>query len=185
MRYPSTHKAETRRKLVENARAIAKKGGFEATGVDAFMQGIGLSGAAFYNHFESKQALFAAIVAEEARHSVLMLSATKDGSAEAFVKTLHGYLSSFHALNPGQGCALAALGPELARAAPEVKALVEQGLRDVQESWSERLGDSDAAWSLISQCVGALVLSRMVESGQTRKEILSANRRSVERAAGL
>ena len=33
MRYPSTHKEETRKKLLTNARAIAKKGGFGATGV--------------------------------------------------------------------------------------------------------------------------------------------------------
>ena len=35
MRYAATHKEETREKLIESSRALAKKGGFETTGVDA------------------------------------------------------------------------------------------------------------------------------------------------------
>jgi len=47
MRYPTTHKEETRKKLLANARAIAKKGGFGTTGVDELMASIGLTGGAF------------------------------------------------------------------------------------------------------------------------------------------
>ena len=43
MRYSATHKEETRKKLLANAGAIAKKGGFETTGVDELMAGIGLT----------------------------------------------------------------------------------------------------------------------------------------------
>ncbi len=66
MRYAATHKEETREKLIESSRALAKKGGFETTGVDALMKAIGLTGGAFYSHFRSKDELFAAIV-ERAR----------------------------------------------------------------------------------------------------------------------
>ena len=34
MRYPTTHKEDTRKKLLANARSIAKKGGFGTTGDD-------------------------------------------------------------------------------------------------------------------------------------------------------
>ena len=44
MRYPTTHKEETRKKLLANARAIAKKGGFGTTGVDELMASIRLTG---------------------------------------------------------------------------------------------------------------------------------------------
>ena len=62
MRYPANHKEETRKKLLANARAITKKGGFGTTGVDELMASIGLSGGAFYGHFPSKEALFAELV---------------------------------------------------------------------------------------------------------------------------
>ena len=77
------------------------------------------------------------------------------------------------------------LGPEIARAAPEVRATVEEGLKRLQKSWSARIGDPDAAWALIAQCVGALVLSRAVESERTRKEILASSRRFIDETHAL
>lgn len=50
------------------------------------------------------------------------------------------------------------------------------------KSWSQRTGDPDAGWALIAQCVGALVLARAVESERTRKEILAASRRFLDKA---
>ncbi|MGJ7497359.1 MarR family winged helix-turn-helix transcriptional regulator [Variovorax sp. RT4R15] len=46
MRYSAAYKEETRRKLLLNARAIAKKGGVESTAIDDLMAGIGLTGGA-------------------------------------------------------------------------------------------------------------------------------------------
>ena len=54
MRYSATHKQEVRDKLIASSRAIAKSGGFDATGVDALMGAIGMTGGAFYSHFRPK-----------------------------------------------------------------------------------------------------------------------------------
>lgn len=185
MRYPTNHKQETRKKLVANARAIAKKGGFETTGIDDLMAAIGLTGGAFYGHFPSKEALFAELVGIEISNSTDMLAGDQDSPPDHVAKRLRSYLSSYHALHPETGCVLPALGPEIARAGPEVRAAVEVGLKRLQKSWSSRVGDPDAAWALIAQCVGALVLSRVVESERTRKEILASSRRFIDRAHAL
>ena len=177
MRYPSTHKEETRKKLIGSARAIAKRDGFGTTGVDELMASIGLTGGAFYGHFPSKEALFAELVEQEISNSAEMLAGDESSPPDHVAKRLRSYLSSAHALHPETGCVLPTLGPEIARAAPEVRATVEEGLKRLQKSWSARIGDPDAAWALIAQCVGALVLSRAVESERTRKEILAASRR--------
>ena len=181
MRYPASHKTETRSKLLASSRALAKQGGFEATGVDALMAAVGLSGGAFYSHFDSKQALFEALVEEELRNSKLMLDGDAQAPAEQVAKRLRGYLSSAHALNPQDGCALPTLGAEMARASPELRAKVEQQLKSTQQGWSQRLGDDDSAWALLAQCVGALMLARVVHSDKTRKEILAASRRQVDK----
>ena len=181
MRYPATHKAETRARLMASSRAIAKQGGFEATGVDALMAAVGLSGGAFYSHFDSKQALFEALVTEELANSRDLLAGTPDESAAEVTKRLRGYLSSAHALNPQQGCALPTLGAEIARSTPELREKVEQQLGALQQGWRERLGNDDDAWALLAQCVGALMLARVVHSDKARKDILAAGRRQVER----
>lgn len=181
MRYPSSHKEETRKKLLASAGAIAKRGGFGTTGVDELMASIGLTGGAFYGHFPSKEALFGELVREEIAKSGEMLAGNQDSPPDHVAQRLRSYLSSYHALHPETGCVLPALGPEIARADPEVRAAVEQGLKQLQKSWSGRIGDPDSAWALIAQCVGALVLSRCVESERTCKEILASSRRFIDK----
>ncbi|MEK8050314.1 TetR/AcrR family transcriptional regulator [Ideonella sp. DXS22W] len=194
MRYAAHHKQATRDKLLDSSRAIAKRQGFDSTGVDALMQAIGLSGGAFYSHFGSKAELFAALVARELDHSAQMLGITGDASPDGaerdadsdahlrrtqLARSLKRYLSTAHAQQPEAGCALPALGAEIARAGPPVRAAVEQSLKRLQRQWAGALeGDADTAWALLSQCVGALMLARVVESERTRQEILAANRRA-------
>jgi TetR/AcrR family transcriptional regulator, transcriptional repressor for nem operon len=185
MRYPSSHKEETRKKLLASASGIAKKGGFGTTGIDELMASIGLTGGAFYGHFPSKEALFAELVLEEIANSAEMLAGDEDSPPDHVAKRLRSYLSSAHAANPETGCVLPALGPEIARAAPEVRGIVEQGLKGLQKSWAGRIGNPDAAWALIAQCVGALVLARCVESERTRKDILASSRRFLEETHAL
>lgn len=134
MRYSSSHKEETRRKLIESSRAIAKEDGFASTSVDTLMASVGLTGGAFYNHFPSKQALFDALVGEEASNSADLLAiddAPPDGD---LAKRLRSYLSTHHALHPESGCALPTLGPEIARATPAARNAVEKSLKRIQKS---------------------------------------------------
>lgn len=184
MRYSKSHKEETRQKLLASARALAKRGGFATTGVDALMAGVGLSGAAFYGYFPSKDALLAAVVDEEIARSVALLNGDEPATAEGMAESIHAYLSNFHAMHPEEGCVIPALGAEISRAGPEVRKIVERGLRRSQKVWAQRLGDDAAAWSLIAQSVGALMLARVVETDKARKEILHANRRRLQALCG-
>jgi TetR/AcrR family transcriptional regulator, transcriptional repressor for nem operon len=182
MRYAKSHKEETREKLLESSRAIAKKDGFSSTGVDALMSAIGLTGGAFYSHFGSKGELFAALVEREVDNSSSMLAGSAAAPPDHVAKCLRGYLSSAHALHPETGCVLPALGAEIARSEPVVRATVERSLKKLHKSWSRRLqGDDDAGWAVMAQCIGALLMARMVESQRTRQEILASTRRSIDK----
>jgi TetR/AcrR family transcriptional repressor of nem operon len=186
MRYSPEHKEALRQRLIERARALSKRGGFEVTSIDTLMHSVGLSGAAFYRHFASKQELFSTVVEEEMSQSLKMLGGLVHGSDEAFAACLRGYLSLSHATHPEEGCAIPALGAEISRAAARDRSAVEKALLQLQRRWSERLhDDSDAAWSALSQCVGALLLARIVERDDLRREILAAVRRSTGRQFGL
>lgn len=181
MRYSPGHKQETRRRLLEGGRAIAKKGGFESTGVDTLMASIGLTGGAFYNHFPSKAALFKELIERELENSAQMLAGDENSPSDHVAKRLRSYLSTAHALNPETGCAIPTLGAEIARAPAEVRRLVEQELKRIEKSWSERLQDSADGWAVMAQCVGAIVLARVVESEATRKDILKSSRHFIDK----
>ena len=182
MRYSSTHKQETREKLLNSSQAIAKKGGFDSTGVDALMGAIGLTGGAFYSHFGSKAELFAEVIQRELTNSAEMLAGEDETAEDHFVKRIRSYLSSSHALHPESGCVLSTLGPEIARSGPAVRASVEESAKKLQSSWKQRLDDPDAAWALIAQCVGAILLARVVETDRTRQQILASSRRFLGRS---
>lgn len=182
MRYASKHKEETRERLLASSCAIAKKDGFDKTGVDKLMGAVGLSGGAFYSHFGSKDELFAALIEREMENSSALLAGTTDAASDHVAKCLRRYLSSAHALNPETGCVMPTLGPEIARAAPEVRGTVERSLKKLQRNWSSRLGnDDDAAWAVLAQSIGALVMARAVESEKTRRDILASTRRSINK----
>lgn len=179
MRYSKSHKEDTRRKLLDSSRALVKKGGFDSTGVEALMSAIGLTPGAFYSHFPSKQALLQEVIREEMEHSLSMLKSPLDAGSP-LSEGVKAYLSMPHAEHPEAGCVLPALGSELARIPAGVKSIIEDGLKDMHAVWNEELDDEDAAWAVIAQCVGAVILARSVKSEATRGEILRANRKRVD-----
>lgn len=173
MRYSITHKEQTRQKLLQSSGALAKRGGFAATGVAGLMKAIGLTGGAFYNHFPSKDELFTEVVRRELSHSPIAQQPMNRARLE---RCLEQYLSMAHLHNVEGGCAIPTLGAEIARAEQPVRAEAEHWLCQLQQAWAQTLEDPALAWALISQCVGALVLARMLASEPIQEEVLKASR---------
>ncbi|XQE67020.1 TetR/AcrR family transcriptional regulator [Pseudomonas sp. P3C3] len=175
MRYSAEHKAQTRDKLLASSAALAKRGGFSATGVDGLMKAIGLSGGAFYGHFASKDELFAAIVERELSHSVALLGSA-GSAADKLQRCLDIYLNMQHVEHPDSGCALPTLGVEIARADHAVRENAEHWLVRLQQAWGEVLDDPQLAWAILAQCVGALLVARMLASPKRQEEVLASSR---------
>lgn len=173
MRYATDHKEQTRQKLLESSGALAKRGGFNATGVAGLMKAIGLTGGAFYNHFPSKDDLFTEIVRRELSHSPM---AQQPMDRERLSRCLDQYLTLAHVHNREGGCAIPALGAEVAQAPLPVREEAEHWLCSLQQAWARTLGDADLAWALLSQCVGALVIARMLASEERQQHVLKASR---------
>ena len=180
MRYSAEHKAETREKLLQASGVLAKRGGFAGTGVDGLMKAIGLTGGAFYGHFSSKDELFAAIVERELSHSLELLG-SGEASRDKLRRCLAMYFSMKHVEQPDSGCALPTLGAEIARADLAVRETAEHWLVRLQQAWGEVLGDPQLAWAILAQCVGALLVARMLATPQRQEEVLNASRRLLDR----
>src|SRR5262249_12428268 len=93
------------------------------------------------------------------------------------------YLSPTHAAHPEHGCPVAALGPELVRAAPVRKALAARVARRLD--WMRRLpgapGEEDLV-AMLACMIGGVILARAVGPRRER-QVLAACRAFVRRAA--
>ena len=111
MRYEKGRKDASRQKIMEVAAERFRADGIAATGLAAIMSDAGMTNGAFYPHFQSKADLVRETVAAAT-------SATRFGNfiaEDGLDVALDAYLSPEHRDDPGQGCPLAALLPELAR----------------------------------------------------------------------
>ncbi len=62
MPYSREHKQMTHDKIVEAARILFNRHGFQDVTIDMVMEDVGLTRGGFYNHFKSKEALYSAAV---------------------------------------------------------------------------------------------------------------------------
>jgi TetR/AcrR family transcriptional repressor of nem operon len=170
MRYPAEETAAKHERIVKEASRLFRERGFENVSVGEVMKAAGLTHGAFYAHFGSKEELQAAAVAYGQRVSLGRLQRNKRGMFD------DRYLSPWHRDNPGDGCTMAALGPEVARSAPELKAALEQGLEDML---SARGGDRKEAIFRAAAMLGGLVLARAVRDPRLSDEILKSVRQKL------
>src|SRR5215469_12715263 len=129
MRYPVEETAAKHERIVKEASRLFRERGFENVSVGEVMKAAGLTHGAFYAHFDSKEGLQAAAVAYGQKVSLGRMQRSKNNQSEG--SYADRYLSRWHRDNSGDGCTMAALGQEVARSAPELKAAFEQGLEEI------------------------------------------------------
>ncbi|MBB6157717.1 MULTISPECIES: TetR/AcrR family transcriptional regulator [Pseudomonas] len=181
MRYSAGHKLETREKLLNSSALSAKRSGFSTVGVDGLMKAIGLSGAAFYSHFSSKNELFTAIVERELCQSLERLGGQGAQDRERLERCLKQYLSMAHVEQPESGCALPTLGAEIARSDDQVREQAELWICRLHASWAQILESDSLAWAILSQCVGALVVARMLVTPEIQRTVLKSSHEEIGR----
>src|SRR5262252_5379432 len=129
MRYPAEQTAAKHERIVKEASRLFRERGFENVSVGEVMKAAGLTHGAFYAHFASKEELQAAAVCYGQKVSLERVQRNEAmGNNGSYADR---YLSARHRDNPGDGCTMAALGQEVARSAPELKATFEQGLEEI------------------------------------------------------
>jgi TetR/AcrR family transcriptional regulator, transcriptional repressor for nem operon len=62
MPYTAEHKARTRARIIEKARVMFNRRGFEQVSIDDIMREAGRTRGGFYNHFASKDELYSEAV---------------------------------------------------------------------------------------------------------------------------
>ena len=175
MRYPAKETAAKHDRIVREASRLFRERGFENVTVAEVMKAAGLTHGAFYAHFRSKEELQEAAVAYGQGLSA--------GRARKYVATKKGrrayadrYLSARHRDNPGDGCTMAALAPEVARSTPELKAAFERGFEEILSASG---GDRKEVIFQTAALVGGVALARAVQDEQLSNEILESVRQKI------
>ncbi len=184
MPYSAEHKKQVRKKIIESARILFNRHGFEEVTIDKIMNFAGLTRGGFYNHFSSKNSLYS-----EAISSFLMGRGAqwrKDAGVTQQKLTpniarqmIKSYLSPQHLQDLDGQCPMIALPSDVARARPEVQTAYQKLLESMvllfEKSLEQQKGEPrQKALSLAALCVGGMVLARTLPDSELANEIQQA-----------
>ena len=181
MRYERTHKANTHKRIVEDAARRFRTEGLSGASVSTVMQDTGLTHGGFYKHFPSKADLLVASIGEAFDETAewLVRVAEEAPAGSEWKAIVAAYLSLEHCDHPGNGCPLASLAPELARSEKHVRtgitaAMVDYKNRLVRFMPGKRMVDRERAFfAVFSTMIGAVALARMMPDTAMRKRVLN------------
>jgi TetR/AcrR family transcriptional repressor of nem operon len=183
MPYSSDHKARTRASIVESARKLFNRHGFEQVSIDRIMSEAGLTRGGFYHHFASKDELYAAAVASFSSCNPFGARLADDPppAAPKLARMLVDlYLSDEVLENIDNHCPLYALPGDVARAGLSPQRAYTQLIRNLTQVYAHALADlpdgEQRAQAIVSLCVGGMVLSRTTDDPALRRSLRAAAR---------
>jgi AcrR family transcriptional regulator len=185
MPYRPEHAVHTRSRIVESARRLFNRRGFEQVTIDQIMIDAGLTRGAFYHHFQSKSELYAAAVASFVTCNPFAIrtagAAKKLRDPRALARMLvELYLSDEALDNIDLHCPLYALPSDVARAGLEPQEAYTDLIRGMGHIYRAALkGVRDAgrrAETMVALCVGGMVLARTTHDPDLRKSLRASAR---------
>jgi TetR/AcrR family transcriptional regulator, transcriptional repressor for nem operon len=185
MPYSAEHRDRVRGRIVQSARRLFNRHGFNAVSIDDVMADAGLTRGSFYAYFDSKSDLYAesvtAILSEKQIDSFNGIG-VDPRARELAPQIIRDYLSIGHFEDIDGTCPLVALPGDVSRTEQSVKEAFEQVLRalvDVFEQSMDRRGSAarERALAMASLCVGGMVLARSIKDRGLADELREAARR--------
>lgn len=184
MRYKPEHKAEIRRKIVQDASRRVRAEGLTGAAVSAVMRDAGLTHGGFYKYFGSKDDLLLESLRESFREieQTLARSSQQAPPGEVWRAIVKTYLSPELCEHPERGCPLAALAPELARADKRMKPHIVAELVNYKSQMQpfmpgRRAVDKERAFfAIFSTMIGAIALARILPDPAARERVLASAR---------
>lgn len=188
MPYSPDHKRQTRARIVEAARMLFNRHGFDKVTIDQIMATAGLTRGGFYAHFRSKAELHAEAVAS------FLMGRGAEWRAQAGVDPAHpapamaaqmveSYLSDAHLGDLEGQCPMIALPSDIARADPATREAYQRLLEAMVGLFEQCMAegtDIDAeavrerALVAATLCVGGMVLARTLPQSSLVSELRRA-----------
>lgn len=181
MRYPTSQKEQTRKRIIDVSSRLFKEHGIDATGMAALMAEADLTNGAFYAHFASKEALVEAAIADQIQRQIERFQqAPKDiAGVKAIVDT---YLTAEHRDNCGDGCPSAALLDEISRRSDSTRKAYNDGMLRLVDSFQEHFPHLNSeqtrslVFALFSLLIGTMQLARAMTDRDISNQVLESGR---------
>ena len=166
-----SRKEATHERIVEAAARAIRRSGYGGTGVADIMKDAGLTHGGFYAHFDSREAMLAEAADRAGADTVATMTRVAGAAPpdQALQAIIRAYLSKAHVEAVETGCAVAALGSEMPRQAPQVRRAATRRIKEMIDlvgrqspDWGQP-GAHERALATVATAVGALVLARAVD----------------------
>ena len=183
MPYPAGHRQAIRTKIIESARRLFNRYGFENVSVRQIMAGAGLTHGAFYGYFKGKSDLYSEVLGcffTDPDWKNRWEGVDVDlGAADAGAQIVQAYLSRTHLEDIENSCPMVALPSDVQRSGKAVKGAFETVFRAMVGAIRRSVagnGQTSAtrAQAIAALCVGGLVVARALRSEDAANDLREA-----------
>jgi AcrR family transcriptional regulator len=183
MPYAAGHRTEVKGKIVQSARRLFNRHGFDSVSITQIMAGAGLTHGGFYSYFKSKSDLYAEVLGcffTDPEWKSCWEGVEVDlSSADVGPQVVRAYLSRQHFEDVENSCPMIALPSDVSRSGKSAKRAFEtvfEAMVNVLERSSIGNGRSrrTTAQATAALCVGGMVVARALVKRALADELRDA-----------
>jgi TetR/AcrR family transcriptional repressor of nem operon len=169
MPYPAGHRNEVRKRIVQSARRLFNRHGFDRVSLKQIMAGAGLTHGGFYSYFASKSELYVEVLGcffTDPEWKSCWEGVKVDlSSSDVGPQVVQAYLSRQHFEDVENSCPMTALPTDVSRSSVNTKRAFESVFRamvSVLERSTVKNGGPRrySAQAIAALCVGGMVIAR-------------------------
>ena len=182
MPYPAGHRVRVEATIIQSARRLFNRYGFDNVSVQQIMSGAGLTHGGFYSYFKSKNDLYIKVLGSSPTDSEWKIpDETKAdvASTEAAAQVVRSYLSIQHFEDVENSCPMVALPTDVTRSGDDAKRAFEDVFAAMVGVLEHSLADTNRprrtrAQALAALCVGGMVVARAMANRVAADELREA-----------
>lgn len=183
MPYPAGHRERVRKKIIDSARRLFNRRGFESVSIGEIMADAKMTHGGFYSYFGSKSDLYAEVLncfftdpewknCWEGVH--VDLSSTDVGA-----QVVEAYLSRQHYKDVENSCPMVALPTDVARSGVSARRAFETVFRAMVNALERSLVDKkrprkSKAQAIAALCIGGMIVARTMVDRAAADELRNA-----------
>ena len=170
MPYPRGHRTEVKQKIIQSARRLFNRHGFDNVSLDQIMSGAGLTRGGFYSYFRSKSDLYAEVLGcfftdpkWKSRWEGVEVDLT---SKDVGTQVIRAYLSRQHFEDVENSCPMVALPSDVTRSGESAKLAFETVfgamVSVLERSQMRSRARNTRAQAIAALCIGGMVVARAI-----------------------
>jgi TetR/AcrR family transcriptional regulator, transcriptional repressor for nem operon len=183
MPYPAGHRAKVKKDIVDSARRLFNRHGFDNVSIQQIMRGAGLTHGGFYSYFRSKSELYVEVLGcffTDPNWKSCWEGVEVDlASTDVGPQVVRAYLSRQHFEDVENSCPMIALPNDVARGGKSAKRAFETVFKAMVSILERSLNENGqrrrtGAQAIAGLCVGGMVVARALDNCALADELRDA-----------